>query len=152
MMAPRQPGPDLAPARHRAQVARLRPRGGPHPHRALPIDLASARAAGPSDASAALDEAADLLDADPDAAALLLDGALRRLADEWYAQQGLAAPGPAQLLADLEHRCQPLGWLLRLALRAPDARARLVHAQGLAGAMLSERRARLRSGSCSRSS
>lgn len=81
--------------------------------------------------SGALDEAAALLAADPDAAAMVLDGALARLARAWYAAAGIAMPEPARLLNDLERRAAPFAWRLRLALRAPDARARLVHARHL---------------------
>jgi hypothetical protein len=60
-----------------------------------------------------------------DAAALLLDGMPQRLALEWFAGQGLAAPDLDCLLANLEERRSILAWWLRLALRAPDIEARL---------------------------
>jgi hypothetical protein len=120
------------------------PRGNKGPAEPAPACAVSAAQAIHPDVAAPLDQAAELLDADPDAAALVLDGLLNRLAANWYVEQGQVPPDAVHLLSDLERRCQPLGWLLRLALRAPDVHARLAHVQGLAGAMLSERRARLR--------
>lgn len=79
----------------------------------------------------ALHEAEALLERDPDAAALALEGAMRALVDEWYARRGLVAPDAPHLLADLEGRNAPLAWRLRLALRAPHVAARLAHVRGL---------------------
>jgi len=62
-----------------------------------------------------------------DAAALLLDGMPQRLALEWFAGHGLAAPDLDCLLDYLEERQSILAWWLRLALRAPDIEARLFH-------------------------
>lgn len=133
-----------------AQQRALADRRAPH---SMCVGLAHAHADEPrSHVARALDRAAELVDADPDAAALLLDGVLWRLAEEWYAQQRLAAPDARHLLPDLERRCAPLAWLMRVALRAPDVRARLAHAQGLAGAMLSERRSHARAVAMERAS
>ncbi|MGH2514399.1 MAG: hypothetical protein ACRDHP_01980 [Ktedonobacterales bacterium] len=88
------------------------------------------------------DRAAELLDAQPDEAAMLLDGLLQRIACEWAqslrARQ--AAPLPAEapeqnLLALIEDAAPPVGWRLRLALRAPDVRARLVACRSLVEAL-----------------
>lgn len=82
---------------------------------------------------ALLDEAADVLPEDPDAAALLLDGALWRIVALWYRHRGERVPAPRAALADLAARGGAFGWHVRLALRAPDARARLEHCRVLAG-------------------
>ena len=151
MMAPKYAQPRRSarsaqpPYAHVARSqASYEPRGHVGPAEPAAACAAHAAQAIYPDVAAPLDQAAELLDADPDAAALVLDGLLGRLAADWYAEQGLVPPDAAHLLSDLERRCQPLGWLLRLALRAPDVHARLAHMQALAGAMLSERRARLR--------
>jgi hypothetical protein len=80
---------------------------------------------------ARLDAAAALLPADPDAAALVLEGALHELIVHWYARQGLRPPAPERLLADLAERDELLALRLRLALRAPDVAARLGHLRAL---------------------
>ncbi len=64
-----------------------------------------------------------------DAASLLLDGALRFLAGEWFALRGLDVPPVEHLLVELQRRdgnAAPFVGRLRLALRAPDSHARLV--------------------------
>lgn len=64
-----------------------------------------------------------------DAASLLLDGVLSRLAREWFAVRGLDAPPMEHLLAALRQQAgdaAPFVGRLRLALRAPDPHARLV--------------------------
>lgn len=81
------------------------------------------------------DRAAQLMEAQPDVAALLLDGLLSRIARDWERRLRLAAGSPEELLARIEHAAPLLGWRLRLALRAPDARARLVACQALIEAM-----------------
>lgn len=75
----------------------------------------------------ALEEAEALIERNPDAAALLLDGLLNRILDQWLAQRHLERPEPAEMLAQIEQSAPPLAWRLRLALHAPDARARLIH-------------------------
>lgn len=83
------------------------------------------------DLAARLRLAADLLAARSDEAALLLDGLLRDLVDEWFRGRGWAPASAAGALPLIE-REQPLfGWRLRLALRAPDVHARLVHSAAL---------------------
>ena len=62
-----------------------------------------------------------------DAAALLLDGMPQRLAIEWFAGHRQAVPDLGRLLASLEERQSVLASWLRLALRAPNVEARLVH-------------------------
>lgn len=89
------------------------------------------RDAGARDLRAHLDAAARALPADPDLAALLLDGAFARLLAACAPQ---AAPGPvsmARALSGLEQSAPPLAMRLRLALRAPNAEARLAHARAL---------------------
>lgn len=80
-----------------------------------------------------LRRAADLLKRDDplaaDAASLQLDGVLSRLGREWFALRGLDPPAADHLLTELqrqERHAAPFLWRLRLALRAPDPRARLV--------------------------
>lgn len=68
---------------------------------------------------------------DPDAAGLLLDGVLWRIVALVFARAGIAAPSCDRALADLERISPPVAWRLRLALRAPHAHARLVHAWAL---------------------
>jgi len=93
------------------------------------------RGEGPARAAVAgrLRAAAHLLPDDPDAAALLLDGLLQEIARLWCAAAGLPVPAPALRPALVERHDQPFGWRLRLALRAPDVRARLVHCAALYG-------------------
>ncbi len=78
-----------------------------------------------------LDEAARALERDADLAALLLDGVLGRIAACWYARHIGMEPEASAQLADLSQRDVPFARRLRLALGAPDAAARLVHARGL---------------------
>jgi len=70
-----------------------------------------------------------LLESDADAAALLLDGLVQRIGAEWFLAQRLPAPRYERMLAALERQAQPFAWRLRLALRAPDPRARYLHAR-----------------------
>ena len=79
-----------------------------------------------------IDQAASLLGAgEPDRAALLLDGLAQRMVISWFAEYGGSEPEPMYILAQLEEEMSPLAWWLRLALRAPDVKARLVHCQRL---------------------
>jgi hypothetical protein len=89
------------------------------------IDLPGARRAA---LAAELAAAAEALARDPDAAALLLDGLLRRVAAGWFQVRGLAVPDAEDLLGRLADEDAPFAWRVRLALRAPDARARFVAA------------------------
>jgi hypothetical protein len=85
-----------------------------------------------------------LLPRDPDAAALLLDGAPRRIVVSWLALRGApymadhaAGDAPSDdLLAQVERVAPPVAWRLRLALRAPHAEARLAHCWALLQAAL----------------
>ncbi|SRR5579883_1151938 len=81
-----------------------------------------------------------LLPRDPDAAALLLDGAPRRIVVSWLALRGAPhASGDAagdDLLAQVERVAPSVAWRLRLALRAPHAEARLAHCWALLRAAL----------------
>jgi hypothetical protein len=79
-----------------------------------------------------LDQAAKYLArGEPDRAALILDGLAQRMVMSWFAQSGARAPEPEFLLPRLEEDMSPLAWWLRLALRAPDVDARLVHCRRL---------------------
>jgi len=80
--------------------------------------------------AAALDRAAAVLDADPDAAALLLDGLVGRLA-RGLAHAYAAGDGAADPLRALDRHAPSVAYRLRLALRAPDASARLAHCRQL---------------------
>ncbi|MEO7003621.1 MAG: hypothetical protein ABI274_17705 [Ktedonobacterales bacterium] len=66
-----------------------------------------------------------------DRAALLLEGAPQRLLACWYVQRGEVSPAERDLLAQVERDSPPVAWRLRLALRAPHARARLGHCWAL---------------------
>lgn len=81
--------------------------------------------------AAALRRAELLIGEDPDSAAVLLDGSLLDLARMWYRRRGRAMPARHALLRDLEWHAPPLAWQFRLALRAPNAHARLVHCRNL---------------------
>lgn len=70
-----------------------------------------------------------LLESDPDASALLLDGLVQRIGAEWFLAQGLPAPCYERMLLELERQAALFAWRLRLALRAPDPRARYLHAR-----------------------
>ena len=108
---------DNAYPRGRPRAARLPLAGQRHPDAAGNLALR-------------LPEAAALLGEQPDEAALLLDGLLRDIVDEWHRRRNLA-PDEAAALRLIE-RVDPLfGWRLRLALRAPDAHARLHHCVAL---------------------
>jgi len=78
----------------------------------------------------ALDRAAAILDADPDAAALLLDGLVCRLARA-LARAYAAGEDAADPLLALDRHAPSVAYRLRLALRAPDASARLIHCRQL---------------------
>lgn len=80
--------------------------------------------------AAALDHAAAILDADPDAAALLLDGLVCRLAHA-LARAYAASDGAGDPLGALDRHAPSVAYRLRLALRAPDVAARLVHCRQL---------------------
>ncbi|MFI5273550.1 MAG: hypothetical protein ACHQ4H_11010 [Ktedonobacterales bacterium] len=75
--------------------------------------------------------AARLLDDDRDAAALLLDGVIAEIADLWRSARGMPVPRLALVPAAVERRDQRFGVWLRLALRAPQVEARLVHCEEL---------------------
>jgi hypothetical protein len=82
--------------------------------------------------AAALDRAAAILDADADAAALLLDGLVCRLARALAQVHAYAAnDGGGDALHALDRHAPAVAYRLRLALRAPDASARLVHCRQL---------------------
>ena len=83
------------------------------------------------DAERSLAYAERVLARDPDAAALLVNGELPAMLNAWYARQGVYPPARDQLLRDLAERAPAIAESLRLALRAPDACARLVAAQRL---------------------
>jgi hypothetical protein len=81
---------------------------------------------------AALHRAAQTLADDPDAA-WLLDGALRRLIGLWFRRRGLEAPAPERALAAIGQLDAAMALRVRLALRAPNAEARLVACRRLLG-------------------
>jgi len=66
-----------------------------------------------------------------DSAALLLEGAPQRILACWYLQRGAVCPAEYDLLAQMERDSPPVAWRLRLALRAPHARAKLGHCWAL---------------------
>lgn len=73
-------------------------------------------------------EAADaLMERDPDIAALQLDGLILRIAAEWFALHRRPQPSVDAFLSELERLDQAIAWRLRVALRAPNAHARLIH-------------------------
>ncbi|WIG57723.1 MAG: hypothetical protein OJF49_000468 [Ktedonobacterales bacterium] len=82
-----------------------------------------------------LRRASALLDAHPDAAALLLDGVLRRISIAALARERLVCWREEDLFDALAVRNQRLAYLLRLALRAPNLDARLAHCQQLYAAL-----------------
>lgn len=71
--------------------------------------------------------AAQAIEHDPDAAALLLEGLLERMLGAWYVARGWPVPAREALLADLDQRAPELARRVRLALRAPNVSARLAH-------------------------
>jgi hypothetical protein len=80
---------------------------------------------------ASLIAASQALAADPDAAALLLDGALAHLLDLWAQQARLPASDRRQALAALDAQAPALDWRVRLALQAHQPEARLAHCWAL---------------------
>lgn len=89
------------------------------------------------DFDARLRQAAVLIPDQPDDAALLVDGLLREIVDEWRRLRSVAlAPASAVHALDVVQQMDPLfGWRLRLALRAPDVRSRLAHCRSLIAAL-----------------
>jgi hypothetical protein len=81
---------------------------------------------------AALCRADAVLARDPDAAALELDGLLYRIARVWC-QAKAGGLSPSELLQQPVSDAPLVALRLRLALRAPDVRARLVHLWWLVG-------------------
>lgn len=88
--------------------------------------------------AAELRAAAEAMERDPDAAALALDGMLWRIIRAWYAAYDVPSRWSGDPLVDLAQRAPELAWRLRLALRAPDAAARLAHARQLLAACAAE--------------
>lgn len=68
-----------------------------------------------------------LLVENPDAAALVLDGVLWGLVLFAFERVGQAAPSREDVFESLDALASPACWRLRLALRAPNAHARLIH-------------------------
>jgi hypothetical protein len=75
--------------------------------------------------------ASQALVADPDAAALLLDGALAQLLDLWARQAHLPSLDRRLALDALEARAPTAAWRVRLALQAQQPEARLAHCWAL---------------------
>lgn len=69
-----------------------------------------------------------VLPADPDRAALLLDGALAQLLDLWASDKRLSLP---DALGALEVVAPAIAWRVRLALQAHEPSARLAHCWAL---------------------
>lgn len=82
--------------------------------------------------------AAQLIESDPDEASLILDGLIWELIAAHYLARNGASPSRERLLAHLDAHDPALARRVRLALRAPDARARLVHAQQLHARLLED--------------
>lgn len=76
-----------------------------------------------------------LLADEPDAAALVLDGALWALVRFACERAGRAAPDAEAVFESLAELAPPVCWRLRLALRAPNPHARLVHVWALMDAI-----------------
>lgn len=75
--------------------------------------------------------ASQALVADPDAAALLLDGALGQLLDLWARQAHLPSLDRRNALDALEAQAPAVAWRVRLALQAQQPDARLAHCWAL---------------------
>jgi hypothetical protein len=75
--------------------------------------------------------AGELLSEDRDEAALLLDGLLRDVVADWFSRRGFAPSHSGESLDSIAHDQPPFAWRLRLALRAPNVEARLVHCAAL---------------------
>lgn len=75
--------------------------------------------------------ASQALVADPDAAALLLDGALGQLLDLWARQAHLPSLDRRLALDALEAQAPAVAWRVRLALQAQRPEARLEHCWAL---------------------
>ena len=89
--------------------------------------------------------AGQLIERQPDDAALLLDGVVHHIARDWHQRERLPAVPEDELLASIERAAPLVGWRLRLAVRAPDVWARLAHCRALLAAMVEWERARERS-------
>lgn len=85
--------------------------------------------------------AEQLIERQPDDAALLLDGVLHRIASTWHQRERLPGVPEEDLLASIERVAPSVGWRLRLALRAPDVRARLAHCRAVLGVIAEWERA-----------
>jgi hypothetical protein len=83
-----------------------------------------------------LELAAQRIESDPDDASLMLDGLIWRLVAARFLAHNGALPSREHLLAQLDEHEPILARRVRLALRAPNARARLVHAQFLYALLL----------------
>lgn len=88
-----------------------------------------------------------LLAEDSDAAALALDGILWSLVVFAFERAGLHVPSREAVFESLDAWASPVCWRLRLALRAPNAHARLIHAWALMDAVGAMRSASSVSGS-----
>ena len=78
-----------------------------------------------------LDQAALQIDVDPDEASLILDGLIWQLIAARYLAHNDVLPSRERLLAQIDANDPALARRVRLALRAPDAHARLIHVQQL---------------------
>ena len=78
-----------------------------------------------------LELAAQQIESDPDDTSLILDGLICRIVSAHYLARYGALSSRERLLPRLDAKDPPLARRVRLALRAPDAHARLVHARQL---------------------
>src|SRR4051794_6689531 len=100
-------------------IARPHAQRAASPRNARPLNIIQLSVGRRAALQADLAHVADLLPRDPDAAALLLDGLLKRLGVEWFMARHRPAPPSERLLELLEREDAPYAWRLRLALRAP---------------------------------
>lgn len=120
-----------ARARHGSRRAS---RGVP---RGVPRGVVHRRLAHPSVAGQRARIVAQLIAADhalpnkPDVAALLLDGALSQLLDEWARSAHIRKLDPGAALSVMEADAPAIAWRLRLALQAQAPEARLAHCWAL---------------------
>lgn len=75
--------------------------------------------------------ASQALAAEPDAATLLLDGALSQMLDHWARRARIHLADKRHALNILEEHAPAIAWRLRMALQAQNPEARLAHCWAL---------------------